>query len=374
MKLRLTDMAIKKLPHPAQGQVTHWDDLTPGFGLRCSAKSKSFVVMYGQRRQLKTIGRYPEQSLSDARAQAKRFFVQHQLGSLRTLEDAVSFEEAKRRFLDDCLSRNKPRTVADYSRHLNKHFRFNGGLKDISRQQIMKVVSGLSNTPSEQSHAYVAIRTMMNWSVRHGLIEHSVVPKLKLRTSARTRVLNEDELRQVLLRSQETPFPFGSIMQLLILTGQRRSEVGSMRRSWISNNSIVFPADITKNNREHRFPLSSMAKAAILSFPNTGDLFFPAATKSDKVFGGWAWHKVRFDEGLKCVDPYTLHDLRRTFSTVHAKIGTPIHVTEKLLNHVTGSIGGVAAIYNRHTYEEEMHRAMSNYEDYIAHLSGRPVS
>jgi integrase len=63
-----------------------------------------------------------------------------------------------------------------------------------------------------------------------------------------------------------------------------------------------------------------------------------------------------------------LHDLRRTFATVHDKIGTPIHVTEKLLNHVTGSISGVVAVYNRHSYMDEMRHAAAQYDDYIAKL------
>ena len=73
-------------------------------------------------------------------------------------------------------------------------------------------------------------------------------------------------------------------MQLLVLTGQRRSEVGSMRRSWISNNSIVFPAEIAKNNREHSFPLTSMAKAVIENIPNTGDYLFPV--ECPQIYGG----------------------------------------------------------------------------------------
>ena len=66
--------------------------------------------------------------------------------------------------------------------------------------------------------------------------------------------------------------------------------------------------------------------------------------------------------------PYTLHDLRRTFATIHAKIGTPIHVTEKLLNHVSGTISGVAAVYNRHSYMDEMRTAVAEYDAYLEKL------
>jgi integrase len=316
MKIRLTDMAIKKLLHPSQGQVTHWDELTPGFGLRCSTKSKSFVVMYGEKRQLKTLGRYPNLSLSEARGEAKRFFVLYEEGPLSSGELSVSFEQAKERFLQDCEARNKPRTVADYNRLLNKHFKFTDSLDEISRQKIMKVISGLFKTPSEQSHAYVAIRTMMNWCVRHGLIEHSVVPHIKHGAAPRNRVLDDLELREVYLKALETPYPFGSIIQLLILTGQRRTEIGFLRRSWVVDDQVVFPEGFAKNKREHRFPLSEMAQKVIEGLPNTGDLLFPAATNFEKPFSGWAWHKARLDDGLEDMDSYTLHDLRRTFATV----------------------------------------------------------
>ena len=368
MKLRLTDIAIKKLSLSEQGQVTHWDEATPGFGLRCSTKSKSFVVMFGEKRRLKTLGRYPELSLSDARSQAKKFFVEYEEGGFASTQREVTFSEAKAQFLSDCEGRNKPRTVADYRRLLKKHFNFKTDIKNVSRAQVMKVVSGLSSTPSEQSHAYVAIRTMMNWCVRHGLIEHSVVPPMKQKTAERERVLSEDELRHVFIRAQETPFPFGPIVQLLILTGQRRTEVGQLRRSWFSSDEVVFPRGFAKNKREHRFPLSPMAQRVIEQLPDTGDLLFPAATDFERPFTTWAWHKKRFDEGLKEVEPYTLHDLRRTFATVHAQIGTPIHVTEKLLNHVTGTISGVAAVYNRHSYADEMRHAMRQYDSHIGEL------
>ncbi len=369
MKLRLTDMAIKKLSNPSAGQVTYWDELTPGFGLRCSPKSKSFVVMYGERRRLKTLGRYPDVALAEARAEARKFFVQYRDGALMPAERMIPFQEAKERFLLDCAGKNKPRTVADYNRLLNRHFPFTGNLDEVDRRQIMAVVSKLSGTPSEQSHAYVAIRTMMNWCVRQGLISNSVVPRVKQAEAQRTRVLDDRELRAVYLRALDTPAPFGPIVQLLVLTGQRRTEIGSLRRSWIEDQSVVLPEGFAKNKREHRFPLSERAQAVIESLPHRGDLLFPAATASDKTFSGWAWHKAKFDSGLKDVAAYTLHDLRRTYATVHARIGTPIHVTEKLLNHVSGTISGVAAVYNRHSYLEEMRAAVADHDNYIAKLT-----
>ena len=77
--MRLTDLQIQKLTPPegaakgATKQKTYFDDALKGFGLRVSVGgAKSFVVMYGKRRKLKTIGRYPELSLAAARVEARK--------------------------------------------------------------------------------------------------------------------------------------------------------------------------------------------------------------------------------------------------------------------------------------------------------------
>lgn len=169
-------------------------------------------------------------------------------------------------------------------------------------------------------------------------------------------------------RAGEATYPFGPIIQLLILTGQRRSEIGSLRRSWVHDGWVTFPDGFAKNKRMHTFPLSASAQAVFAAVLGQSDLVFSAATNIERPFSGWAWHKARFDTLLEGVEPYTLHDLRRTFATVHAKIGTPIYVTEKLLNHVSGTISGVAAVYNRHSYSDEMELAMAAYDEYLAKL------
>ena len=78
-------------------------------------------------------------------------------------------------------------------------------------------------------------------------------------------------------------------------------------------------------------------------------------------FAGWNRPKVALDKQCK-IPPWTLHDLRRTFATNLAALGTPIHVTEKLLNHISGTVSGVAAIYNRHAYMDEMRAAIDAWE------------
>lgn len=367
MKLRLTDIAARKLSLPEHGQVTYWDETTPGFGLRCSSKSKSFVIMFGEKRRLKTLGRYPALSLSDARKEARKFLANVLGGPVAADIPIITFIEAKNEFLKDCAARNKPRTVADYTRLLNRHFNFKSDIRILTRQQIMKVVSSLSSTPSEQAHAYVAVRTMMNWCVRRGYVDYSPIPSMSFQKSSRNHILNSDELTAVYAHSQVHPYPFGSIVKLMVLTGQRRGEVAAMRRSWIADETVIFPEGFTKNKREHRLPLPPSALAVIERLPNTGDLLFPARNNSENPFNGWGKCKTRFDEPLELA-PYTLHDLRRTFSSNMAMLAVPIQVTEKILNHISGTVSGIAAVYNRYSYFNEMKDALEKHDEFLAKL------
>ena len=367
--MRLTDLSIRQLKAPDKGQKTYFDVGLPGFGVRVSqGGSKSFVVMYGQKRRLKTVGRYPHLSLADARREAKR--VQADMLDMQfptSTLDKISFAEARERFLYDSQNRNKERTHSDYHRLLHRHFAFTQNVGDLSRNDIMNVIEKLAATPSEQQHAFVAIRIMMNWCVKRGIIETSPVPPLSFKAPARSHILSDADLAEVWQGAVKLGYPYGHITQLLILTGQRRGEVAAIRRSWIEDDLVIFPAGFTKNKREHRLPLSPMAQALLKSLPEIGDLYFPARGTSERPFNGWGKSKVKLDAHLD-VQPYTLHDLRRTFSSNMARIGTPIHVTEKLLNHVSGTISGVAAVYNRYSYMDEMNDAVSRHDEFLAKI------
>lgn len=367
--MRLTDILIKSLKVPEIGQKTHFDDVLPGFGVRVSqGGAKSFVVMFGQKRQLKTIGRYPELSLADARREAKRVqVVALTPAPLSPRHEPVPFETARDRFLADSKLRHKERTNTDYDRLLCRHFSYDKDISALTRTDIVTAVEKLVATPSEQQHAFVAIRAMMNWCVKRDLLDHSPVPALTFRSVRRSTVLSDGDLKAVYCQAIATGYPYGSIVQLLILTGQRRGEIAALRRSWIEKDLIVFPTGFTKNKLEHRCPLSPLAQAVIRALPDVGDMLFPARGAPDRPYNGWGKSKERFDIPLE-VAPYTLHDLRRTFSSNLARLGTPIHVTEKLLNHVSGTVSGVAAIYNRYSYLPEMRHAVLQHDSHLQTL------
>jgi integrase len=378
--MRLTDLTIKALRPPSQGggknatsatkQKTYFDDHMKGFGIRVSVGgSKTFVVMFGQRRSLRSLGRYPDMTLAEARVEAKKALgeVAGQENDAPSRAKSLSFAEVQALFLKDTAPRTKSSTFDEYVRLLNKHFPFDKPISDVRRKDIADIIDGLRERPSAAHHAFVAIRTVMNWAKRHGHVEHSPVPPFKFKANTRSRFLKDEELVAVWNRAQQIGYPYGTLVQLLILTGQRRGEIAGLRRSWISRDTITYPAGFCKNKREHVVPLAPMAQAIINDISKTDDLLFPASRshvrgKPTGAINGWPKYKRNFDSGLDGVAPYTLHDLRRTFSSQLAALGTPIHVTEKLLNHVSGTVSGVAAVYNRYSYATEMRAAVEAFE------------
>jgi len=368
--MRLTDLQIRKLKAPDKGQKTYFDEALPGFGVRVSqGGTKSFVVMHGKARRLRTIGRYPDMALAEARIEAKRTQADMALDGMQDTDSTptTSFDAARTRFLTDCNARTKPRTVEEYRRLLHRHFDFAKNVGDVTRSDIIDAIEKIRRTPSEQKHAFVAVRTMMNWCRKRGFVDTSPVPPLSFNSQPRSRILSDNELRVVLRRAEEYGYPYGRIVQLLILTGQRRGEIAALRRSWIEGDEIAFPQGFTKNKREHFVPIGRIAHEVIEALPEGTDLLFPSRLSNETPFNGWSKAKRAFDRPIDLAE-FTLHDLRRTYSSNMARLGVPIHVTEKLLNHVSGTISGIAAVYNRHSYRDEMREAVAAYEAHIAKL------
>ena len=366
--MKLTDISIRHLEKPDKGQKTYRDDVLKGFAVRVSqGGTKSYVLIYGQHRRLITIGRVGIIPLSDARKEAKRILAEHTLGKHQPLN--ISFKDAKDIFLKDKEDNNRSRTHQEYKRVLNKYFKLsNTPVKDITQLEVMRRVSKISKQ-AEMHHAFVTIRAFLNWCVRHRYLDRSPISNIPLPNppTARERVLSLDELKEIY--SKATDYPYGHINRLLILTGQRRGEIANLKWDWIKDNTITFPPEITKNKKTHTIPLCPIALSVIKDIPETSEYLFPASRKMSKkttVFNGWSKCKVAFDKTLEGVAPYTVHDIRRSVATKLAENGIPIHVTEKLLNHISGSHGGIVGIYQRYEYLDEIRDALLQLESQVA--------
>jgi integrase len=373
MPSALTDALVRASKPPAHGQLTITDSTLQNFALRLSqGGSKTFVVLLGKGKR-HTIGHYPTITLSEARSAAKRILAERELGKI--IPDRIAFDDAVADFLADCKKRVRPRTLKNYADYLRLLLFDRRPVASITPREIIRILD--TQSQSQREHLHRVARTFFRWCIAQHLLDRSPLHTLPLPAAKpRQRVLTEDELRAVWKDARALTTPFHEIVALLLLTGQRRGEIAALQWDWIGEDTITFPAEATKNGREHTIPIGPEAIVILASVLRLSDRYvFPASRqRSDRTttINGWSRAKAAFDR--ECgVTGWTLHDLRRTYSTVHAKLGTPQIVVEKLLNHVSGgSLSPIAAVYNVHRYDREMRDAVLTFEHWLAKLPDGP--
>lgn len=326
-RMRLTDLAIKNLTVPEKGQKTYWDD---GLGMRVSqGGTKSFVVMYGQKRRLHTLGRYPAMSLKSAR---KAFYAfksaSHPPPAPTTLSEAISA------YLTACESKNRPSTVAFY-----RHF-----LSQVARNKVSDVRP--EDIDHSSPHAVTTWKVFLNWCVKRGILERNPMAYATVSHTARDRVLSDAELKALWLYDRP---PYSDYVKLFILTGQRRGQFNDFT---VVDETLVFPARVMKGKREHVIPITPLMASVLERL---------------EPFNGWSKSKARMDRETG-VSGYVIHDLRRTFATNCARLGVPLHVAEQIMDHRT-TVSGIVAVYNRWNYLPEMRDALVRYENHIREIS-----
>ncbi len=366
--MRLTDLSIKALKTPEKGAIIYPDDILSGFGVRVSeGGTKSFVLTHGPLRRRETIGRVGILGLADARGEAKRRLAEYTLG--KTQPRATSWSAALEEYLREFVATHKARTHRDYARVLRKHFRF-GDLKlsQVNQEEIERKLARLSDTPSERHHAFVVLQTFLRWAHRKNYLDTNPMERMRTRYryKPRERILSDDELRRVWIAAGDGTF--GSIVKLLILSGQRVGEVSKLTPSMVGENIVTLPSSLTKNGRAHAFPVASAAQALLRAectpvCPPT-KLLFPARGRPDRPFNGFSKSKAALDRASDVTD-WTLHDLRRTFASGLASLGVPIPVVEKLLNHVSGTFSGIVGVYQRYDFMPEMREAVEKWEKHV---------
>jgi integrase len=188
---------------------------------------------------------------------------------------------------------------------------------------------------------------------------------------ARDRVLTNAEVVKFWRAAESMRKEFGVLLQLLLLTGCRLSEVAEMRRDELRDEGAgvmwVIPGTRTKNKREHIVPLPPMACELLASVPMTDGYVF--TTDGAHPVSGWSKIKRRLDAAMK-VPAWRLHDLRRTAATGMAGLGIAPHIVEAVLNHISGARAGVAGVYNRAAYAAEKKMALERWAGHVAGLVG----
>jgi len=248
-------------------------------------------------------------------------------------------------------------------------------IDEIKRADVVKACDVIhKSAPVSANRALAHLKHLMGWCVERGMIDASPIAGMKplSKERSRERVLTDDELGALWTACDAEGYPFGDCMKLLILSGQRRAEVAEMRWSEIDLEKRLWtlPSQRAKNGRQHTVPITDAMLDVLRRVPRflASDYVFTTTGKSP--VSGFGRLKDRLDKALpEGTDPWIIHDLRRTMSTNMAMLGVPQPVTEALLNHKTGVVSGVAAIYNVYSYADEKREALGKWNERIEKIT-----
>jgi integrase len=391
--------------------VQVFDDELPGFGIRKFAPTKkhsnglaSYFVKYnvGRQQRRKTLGKVVRGNLKAMRLEASAVLAKARLGidaaaiakaaaarNVATLGDLVpKYLKAR----EDDL-RAKSHTEA--KRYLERAWLplHKLPIDSITRQNVVTVVDDVAGKSGKVAadRARMALSALFGWAIDKGYLDANPTLHVKARAQARPRerVLSEPELVEIWRACLDDDY--GRIVRLLVLTGQRRAEIGDLARSEVSEDKrqIELPEHRTKNGRAHIVPLSDEALALLEAAEAFDD-----ESKRELVFGygaggfgGWSKSKVELDARIaknrakaahkaraRPMPAWTLHDLRRSFVTHVSERGfAQPHVVEAIVNHVSGAKAAVAGVYNRAAYLAEKRQALELWGAHIASLLAAPL-
>lgn len=262
-------------------------------------------------------------------------------------------------------------------------------IETITRADIRALLKRITDRGADvhANRVFSLVRKFLNWCVNDvEVIGVSPAQGMKRPAdeAARERVLSPDELRWLWKATAEAG-NFGVCVRLLLLTGQRRMEVGGMRRSELDlqapQPSWTIPGQRTKNGRANLVPLTATAQEALATVKQIAQSDLVFTSDGEVPSSGWSKSKAALEavmlakaneeaieagrEPLEALQRWTLHDLRRTCATGLASLRQPPHIIEAILNHKTGVIAGIAAVYNVFEYRDERAAALTAWEGYL---------
>jgi integrase len=382
---------------PKVGAVRYRVRHCAGLYLRVSATSASWAVMYRVAGKLvkETIGKLrdiPKVEDAVARAQASKRRAREGVNPVAERRgkaakaDGDTLRPAVERYLADHVERNlRDGSIYNYRRVFEHNVLPRWGnrpLASITKTDILALLAekaghrerarkGAAGGAVVAANRLLArLGTFFKWAVANDLV--AADPTIGVRNVAtekpRDRYLTDDEIR-LFWRATADGSGWSALFRLALLTGQRsRGEIGGMLWSEVDLENRVWqvPAARSKNGKAHTVHLSALALAQLQRLPRDRDRVFTGMTSFSRA-------KEKIDERMGPIEPWVTHDLRRTATTLMAQIEVPPHVADKILNHTSGTIRGVAATYNRFEYLPERRDALERLGEYVAKLVGENV-
>jgi integrase len=281
--------------------------------------------------------------------------------------------------LDDWLARDQKgkRSIDEKRRAITKDAMpafGNRPMDAITRTDVRNLLDSITDrgAPIHANRMLAYLRRLFNWAVERDIIASSPVAGIKALAAERSRdrTLSPDELAAVWQCTYQVPDPFGSFFRMLILTGQRRNEVAGARWEEIDlgKGEWTIPAERAKNGKAHLVHLPP-APDILSTAPRLDGSDYIFTTTGRTSISGFSKAKAMLDKASG-VSGWTIHDLRRTFATLATgELGIEPQIVDKILNHLSGAVTGIAAVYQRHAYLDQRRNAMDRWGIYVTKLA-----
>ena len=379
---------------PRGARVERFDSEVDGLCIRVTgAGTKSWYVYYrfpcpdGELKHHRLcLGRWPEISVKQAREAAQEVKEQVAAGTdpkrVRQLELSAAQAEAQKTFAwlaekyiaRECPNLRRGREVESIIRRELIPYWGWKHVTDLRQEHLTEVTDRLidAGKPMAAHRLYEVAKRILRWSLKRGHIEASPFaasepPVAKVK---RQRILKHGEIKHLWAAWDEMGYPYGTMMQLLLLTAQRRSEVAGMtwseidrgRRQW------VIPEERTKLRREHIVPLSAHTMDVLNAIPHFSGSDYVLTVTGKRPVSAFSQAKAKSDEITEISD-WRLHDLRRTARTEMARLGVAEIVSERVLNHLPK---GLVAVYNIYEYLDEKCDALERWSQELTNILTPP--
>ena len=378
-------------PAPAGKRTELWDGIVPGLALRVTdTGAKSFVLAArypgSSNTARRALGGYGELTLEEARSKARSWLQllergidprveieRQQAAELR--KQAATFASVAEEFVREKLS--KERRGHDAEVALRRELVPRWGARqvpEISRGDVKLMLEQVKARAPYQAHALLALaRRLFSWAIereRFGL-EHNPCNNINGKTfigekQPRARHLSDDEIRAFWQTCEEMGYPHGDLGRALLLTATRHREMAAAPWSEFDMPQAkwTIAQERFKSNSEHAVPLVPAMLELLEALPRfkSGTCLFSTTYGrvptdiTEKV-------KNKIDRRMaeilgREVQPWRVHDLRRTVRTHLAALRIPDHIAEMVLGH---GKKGLQRVYDQHQYEVEIREALEKW-------------
>jgi integrase len=367
-------MARKKLSALSIPKLSpgDWHDtLVPGLILRVGANRSTWTYRYtaGGKKLRLTLGHHPVMGLADAREACRKASERIDggampkaaaphprspdaltLGALLDRYEAMRLREGQR-------IKALPKVMRMLRRHLKPWLRLPAA--EFSKADLRAARDSLieAGTPVQANRLLAAVSAAMGWAAQEDMVEVNLAPAIR-RTpeQKRSRVLTKQEIKAVWracddLGPHDVANNFARLVKFLLLTGQRRTEVATLRHGDIIDST--WRQVVNKAMRPHSLPLPPLA-LALVGKGEARDYVFSGRLGQ---MGGFSKWKAALDKASG-VSGWVLHDLRRSCASHMQECGVPDHVVRAVLNH---AIAGVSAVYLRGELEAQKRAALATW-------------